>query len=112
VWTALRLLGKLLFSNPFGGKARFRNEEGTRIGRFVRGLTYRMAFVPVILVIFLTALVFAATHPGQSTVATDPLAFGVYYDPVNFLAEDGARLEGWLVPVIDAKRVLEEREAI
>jgi predicted alpha/beta-fold hydrolase len=78
----------------------------------VRGLTYRLAFVPVVLVIFITALVFAATHPGASVVATDPLSFGVYYDPVNFLSDDGARLEGWLVPVIDAKRVIEERDAV
>ena len=42
--------------------------------------------------IFLTALVFAATHPGSSNVTQDPLAFGVYYDPVNFLSDDGAHL--------------------
>jgi alpha-beta hydrolase superfamily lysophospholipase len=28
------------------------------------------------------------------------------------LSEDGARLEGWLVPVVDAKKVLEEKESI
>src|SRR5262249_29813903 len=37
---------------------------------------------------------------------------GVYYDPVNFLSDDGARLEGWLVPVVDAKKVLEEKDQI
>jgi len=63
-------------------------------------------------VIFLTALVFAATHPGQTSVAADPLSYGVYYDPVNFLSDDGARLEGWLVPVLDAKRVLEQKDLI
>ena len=108
----LRLLGKLLTFSPFGGKRNFRNEEGTVVGRWVRGFTYRLAFVPVILVIFLTALVFAATHPGQSVVNVDPLTYGVYYDPVSFVADDGARLEGWLIPVIDAKRVLEQKEQI
>jgi pimeloyl-ACP methyl ester carboxylesterase len=112
VWGIFRLVARLLLFSPFGRKALFRNEEGTRAGRFVRGLTYRLGFVPIILVIFLTALVFAATHPGSSAVAQDPQSLGVYYDPVNFLSEDGARLEGWLVPVLDAKRVLEQKDLV
>ena len=113
VWRLIRFLFRLLLSVPFGRKAAaFRNEEGTRFSRFMRALTYRLAFVPVVLVIFLTAMVLSATHPRLSMQGTDPLAIGVYYDPVNFLAEDGARLDGWLVPVIDAKRVLEEKEQV
>jgi len=109
----VRLFWNVLFFSPFGHKGSFRNEEGSRLSRFVRGFTYRLAFVPVILVIFLTALVFAATHPGNAPVGgSDPLTQGVYYDPVNFLSDDGARLEGWLVPVIDAKKVLEEKDQI
>ena len=82
-------------------------------GDSVRGVfTYRLAFAPLLLVIFLTAVVLAATHPGRSIQGADPLSFGVYYDPVNFLADDGAHLDGWLVPVIDAKRVLEEKELV
>jgi predicted alpha/beta-fold hydrolase len=109
----VRLFWNVLFFSPFGHKGSFRNEEGSRLSRFVRGFTYRLAFVPVILVIFLTALVFAATHPGNApVVGSDPLSQGVYYDPVNFLSDDGARLEGWLVPVVDAKKVLEERDQI
>jgi len=112
LWAVLRFIGRLLVFSPFGRRGSFRAEEGTRISRFFRGLTYRLAFVPVVLCLFLSALVFAATHPGRSTAGADPLAFGVYYDPVNFLSDDGAHLDGWLVPVIDAKRVLDEKENI
>src|SRR5947207_15704738 len=105
VWRILRIFWNILFFSPFGHKGHFRNEDGSRLSRFIRGFTYRLAFVPVILVIFLTALVFAATHPGSSSIGSDPLSQGVYYDPVNFLSEDGARLEGWLAQVVDAKRV-------
>jgi alpha-beta hydrolase superfamily lysophospholipase len=42
----------------------------------------------------------------------DPSSMGIYYDPVNFLAADNTRLDGWLVPVVDAKKVLEEKENI
>src|SRR3954468_13062198 len=112
LWAVLRFIARLLVFNPFGRRGSFRAEEGTRLSRFFRGLTYRLAFVPVVLCLFLSALVFAATHPGRSTAGADPLAFGVYYDPVNFLSDDGAHLDGWLVPVIDAKRVLEEKDSI
>lgn len=112
IWRILRLCGKVLLYSPFGHKASFRNEEGTRLSRFVRGMLYRIAFVPVILITFLAALVFAATHPGRIETTDNPLSLGIYYDPVNFLSDDGARLEGWLVPVVDARKVLEEKESI
>jgi len=106
VWRGVRWLWRFLLASPFGHRGVFRNEEGTKFSRFVRGLTYRLAFVPVLLVMFLVAIVLAATHPGRSQHGPDPLAYGVYYDPVNFLADDGTHLDGWLVPVLDAKRVL------
>lgn len=112
VMAVLRFIGRVLFMPTFGKHRHFRNEEGTRFSRFVRGLTYRLAFAPILLVGFLVAIVLAATHPGRTAQGADPLSFGVYYDPVNFLASDGTRLEGWLVPVIDAKRVLEEKDLI
>jgi alpha/beta superfamily hydrolase len=110
LWAGLRFVGRLLMAHPFGHRKAFRNEEGTRFSRFVRGLTYRMAFVPLLLAGFLAAIVLAATHPGRAVHGADPLSYGVYYDPVNFVSDDGARLDGWLVPVVDAKRILEEKE--
>src|SRR5262249_41782706 len=113
LWRIVRVFWNVLFFSPFGHKGSFRNEDGSRLSRFVRGFSFRLAFVRVILVVFLTALMLGTSHPGQSTMSgTDPLSLGVYYDPVNFLSDDGARLEGWLVPVVDAKKVLEEKEQI
>jgi predicted alpha/beta-fold hydrolase len=100
----------VLLAAPFGRQRHFRNEDGTRTSRILRGLMYRLAFTPLLLVGFLVAIVLSATHPRRGVQATDPQSYGVYYDPVNFLADDGARLDGWLVPVIDAKRVNEEKE--
>ena len=105
-----RFIVRLLTASPFGKPKQFRNEEGTRMSRLVRGLTYRLAFVPILLVGFLTALIFGATHPGRDPGASDPIKVGVYFDSVSFVAEDGARLQGWLIPVMDAKRVIAERE--
>jgi pimeloyl-ACP methyl ester carboxylesterase len=106
-----KFVGRIFFTNIFRpNRARLRVEDGTPVQRFIRGLLYRLAFVPVVLVLFVIALVFAVTHPPHLPPETDPLVQGVYYDPVNFLSEDGTRLEGWLVPVYDAKRVLEDKE--
>jgi hypothetical protein len=113
VWLkrGFRAFTRLLLAAPFGHR-HFRNEDGSRFGRFVRAFTYRLAFAPLLLVMFVTAIVLAATHPERNAPPSDPLSFGVYYDPVNFLADDGTHLDGWIVPVIDAKRVLEEKESI
>ena len=107
----LKFAGRVMFTSLFRpNEARLKIEDGTPLQRFVRALLYRLAFVPVVMVIFVTALVFAVTHPPRAIAEADPLVQGVYYDPVNFLSQDGTRLEGWLVPVYDAKRVLEEKE--
>lgn len=115
MWTwllrGLKFAKRVFFTNVFKlDRARLRVEDGTPVQRFIRGLLYRLAFVPIILALFVTALIFAVTHPPRPAPDPDPLVQGVYYDPVNFLSEDGTRLEGWLVPVYDAKRVLEEKE--
>jgi len=112
LWRIFRFIGRLLTATPFGKPKQFRNEDGSRIARLVRGLTYRLAFVPILLVGFLSALIFGATHPGRDAGASDPIKVGVYYDPVNFVADDDVRLEGWLIPVIDAKKVIAEREQV
>jgi pimeloyl-ACP methyl ester carboxylesterase len=38
----------------------------------------------------------------------DPVSQGVYYDPVELLSLDNTKLEGWLVPVMNAHRVIVE----
>lgn len=92
------------------GRGGFRVEDGTPMQRLMRAILYRLAFLPVVLVLFIVSLVFAVTHPPHVTPDNDPLTQGVYYDPINFLSEDNTRLEGWLVPVYEAKRVLSERD--
>src|SRR5215204_5860570 len=77
LWAVLRFVGRVLLASPFGKRKSFRNEEGTALSRLVRGLTYRMAFVPVLLAGFLAAIVLAATHPGRSVHGADPLSYGV-----------------------------------
>ncbi|HYE17509.1 MAG TPA: prolyl oligopeptidase family serine peptidase [Tepidisphaeraceae bacterium] len=80
--------------------------------RALRAVFYRLMLVPVLIVAAVGTLVTVGTHPHTGPAVADPGSQGAYYDPVDFLSADGTRLEGWLVPVVDARRVLVEREDV
>src|SRR5947209_2334390 len=102
--------GRLMLRDVFGRGPGLTIEVGTSAGRFVRGLCYRMLFLPLVVALIASALVYNGTHPPALGSVLDPTCHGIYYDPVSFAGEDRTPLEGWLVPVLDAKRVLAERE--
>lgn len=86
-------------------------EQSPSTGRF--GLVLqRMAFVPIVLVIIVAAMVYRGTHPIPYDPGTTPAAMGIYYEPVAMMAADGQRLEGWLIPAFDARTVVEQQEAM
>jgi hypothetical protein len=58
------------------------------------------------------AMVYLGTHPPRTLSVADPMTRGMYYDPVSFVSLDGVRLEGWLVPILDAKTVIEKKEEV
>lgn len=107
-------LVKILFTDVLRrrGKDKVRDEVGTPLSRFVRACLYRLMFVPTLLAVLVTVLVVTATHPRPATGVMDPTSQGVYYDPVELLSLDETKLEGWLVPVVNAKRVIAEREDV
>ncbi|HZZ44717.1 MAG TPA: dienelactone hydrolase family protein [Tepidisphaeraceae bacterium] len=108
-WQAL-LFDPLWFLQRPG---RDRAELGSSIfARLARGLLYRLMGIPFMVAAIAAVMVFNGTHPPLSAQAADPQSVGVYYDPVSFMADDGTRLEGWLVPVVDAQRVLHEKEGV
>jgi pimeloyl-ACP methyl ester carboxylesterase len=112
LWRVLKLCGRLLMYDPLHSIRGFRVEEGTPTSRFVRALMYRMAFVPLLVALFACAIVWVATHPRSVTAEVDPATLGIYYDTVDFVGHDKTRLEAWLVPVLDAKLVLQEQDKI
>jgi pimeloyl-ACP methyl ester carboxylesterase len=104
----------VLLADPF---ARLRHkglriDEGTAFSRATRALLYRLAFVPVIIALFAMALVYASTHPLTTPSQMDPMTVGLYYDPVSYSSDEGVRIDGWIVPAIDAKRVLQEKDKL
>ena len=106
LWRAI----KLLFTDVFRRKERIRDEVGTPFSRFLKAVLYRLMVVPTILAVLVGVLVVTATHPKTAPAVVDPVSRGVYYDPVEFLSGDNTKLEGWLVPVLDARRLVLEKE--
>jgi pimeloyl-ACP methyl ester carboxylesterase len=101
---------KKLFSKPLRIKRAY--EVETPVGRLLRGMMYRIMFLPLLLVVVTSVLVFTGTHPRVPAVSTDPASHGIYYDPMDFKSEDGTELKAWVVPLVDARRVLLHKERL
>ena len=98
---------KILLSRPFNWKRiEAILDDGSPFWRFCRGLLYRLALLPMLAMLVAAAIVYVRTHPQQPAFTPDPMAVGVYYEPVSMLTEDGKRLDGWLVPALTAQDVL------
>lgn len=114
-WCLIQLLRSPWRRRSAAAKARSWGDWATR---FVRGLFYRLAFAPSLIALATVVLVFCGTHPlpapasGAASQSGDPLSRGVYYDSVSFSSDDGTLLQGWLVPAVDARRVLEQRDGL
>lgn len=111
-WRTLRWIYKVLTYDPLARIPGFRVEDGTPTSRFIRGLLYRVAFLPILMAGAACAIVWTSTHPRTYGVEVDPASQGIYYEPVNLLGADQAQLDAWLVPVLDAKTVLQEKDRV
>jgi hypothetical protein len=69
-------------------------------------------FLPMLLGLTAWALVYAATHPPRPSIVADPGSQGVYFESVSMVSGDGTALTGWLIPTIDARRVIDEKERV
>ncbi len=101
---------KLFFKDIFGRGTNLKIELGSRLDRFLRAILYRLLFAPLVITLVACALVFSGTHPPATASVIDPTCNGIYLESVNFLSEDGTKLEGWLFPVLDARRVLDQKD--
>jgi len=108
----IKKIFKSLLSSPvkIGGRRADTPDKPPLARRLVKGIAYRALFLPVLLVLATSTLVFTGTHPSMVYSATDPNSFGIYSESVTFQSEDGTHLDGWIAPVIDAKVIIEKRD--
>ncbi|HZL34160.1 MAG TPA: dienelactone hydrolase family protein [Tepidisphaeraceae bacterium] len=109
----LKCFGRLLVSRPLALR---RSRENQLPITFLGGLTAAFARQAVFLVLALaiaaSALAYAGTHPTPARISSDPGGQGVYFDQLSLPSTDGTPLHGWLVPAIDARRVVEQKERV
>jgi len=102
---------KMLLADIFFWRSnRLRIEEGSVIGRVFQATLYRLLFVPLFAVLVVLAMVYLATHPPRPVTIADPQSMGIYYDKVDLKSADGTDLEAWLVPILDAQTIIEQKE--
>jgi predicted esterase len=112
MWSLFIRILRVLLSHPWNWRVRrqtgieFIVDEGSAASRIARGIVYRLALLPVVLMLIAAGYVYFGTHPAEPMFSPDPISQGVYYEPVNLLSDDKVRLEGWLAPAIDARQVL------
>lgn len=110
---ACRMMWRIVSYRPLQrAPLQVRIEDGTFWQRVFRGVAYRLAFVPLLAALSACALVYSATHPPAHSPGIDPTSQGIYYDPVSLVGDDGTRFDGWLIPVLDPKHVLEQKEQL
>jgi hypothetical protein len=73
---------------------------------------YRILLAPLFIVPMVGALVYVGTHPQRPISSLDPRSQGSFYDPVNIVSADGTRLEGWIIPLLDARAVIDRRDEV
>src|SRR5438045_5451926 len=105
-------LTRPLFRPPFRVSRAAPAVPQSAASKIVRGLVYRAMFVPILISGLSAVVVFFATHPLVNSPPLDPQSQGVYFDPISFTSEDGTQLQGWLVSVVDARRVVLQRDRL
>ena len=109
-WRGIRWSARLLVADIFARQKKLQADLKAPVSRFMRGLCYRLLFLPLGLMLMAAALVYNGTHPSAAAPIIDPSCHGMNYDVVDYFGDGGVKLEGWLIPILDAKRVIAEKD--
>ena len=102
--------------SPLGYSKRF-NVEGDMVvfrrswsWRIADGLLTRLLLTPIILAVFLVAVVYTSTHPRNVHAISTPESFGLIYKRINLVTIDNQRLSGWYVPPLSIDQLATDPE--
>jgi pimeloyl-ACP methyl ester carboxylesterase len=76
----------------------------------IRAAVFWTILLPILLSLVVVLCVYMGTHPSRMPIVAEPSSQGVYFEPANLASTDGTQLAAWLVPAIDARRVVEEKD--
>lgn len=118
---AFHLAGKVIFFpiiSPLGYAKRF-DVQGDMVvirrswgWRIADALLTRLLLTPIILAIFLVAVVYTSTHPKSVHAISTPESYGLYYKRVSLVTIDNEHLSGWYLPPMSADELAFDPEGI
>ncbi len=109
----LRWGGRKLLSQPIHlRRRRAPHEQDSLFSRFLRGATYRLLFLPILMTGASAAFVYSGTHPAADIAEVDPRAAGVFHESITFQSDDGTPLNAWFIPQVNARRVILQRDRL
>ena len=76
----------------------------------IRMAIFWSILLPILLGAVVMLTVYLGTHPTPLPIVAEPSSQGVYFEPATVASIDGTQLAAWLVPAIDAHRVVEEKD--
>lgn len=76
----------------------------------IRMAVFWSILLPILLGLVVLLTVYMGTHPTPLPIVAEPSSQGVYFESTTLKSTDGTQLTGWLVPAIDARRVIEEKD--
>jgi len=112
IWRGLKWVGRSMLTNPLVVRKPDEPFKPSFLKLFVRMSISWALFLPTLVSLTILILVIIGTHPANAPILADPNSQGCYFDSINFTSSDGAKLSGWIVPVIDAHRVISEKDRV
>jgi pimeloyl-ACP methyl ester carboxylesterase len=76
----------------------------------IRMVVFWSILLPLMLASVVLLTVYMGTHPSPQPIVAEPSSQGVYFESTTLKSTDGMELAGWLIPAIDARRVVEEKD--
>lgn len=88
---------KILFWHPLGAMVPASKSKHPYFWRFMGGLLYRVALLPLVVVGAWLVMIYSLTHPPRTAVAVTPEQFSLVCRDVKFQADDGVTIKGWYI---------------
>jgi pimeloyl-ACP methyl ester carboxylesterase len=93
-WPTMR---KILFWHPFGAMMPASKSKHPYLWRFVGGVLYRVALLPLVVMGAWLVMIYSVTHPPRQAIAVTPDQFSLVCRDVRFNSDDGVIIKGWYI---------------
>jgi pimeloyl-ACP methyl ester carboxylesterase len=96
------IISPLSYSRNFNLEGDMMVVKRSLVWRIIDGLLTRLMLTPVIVGVFLVAIVYCSTHPQRVYANATPESLNLYYRGVRLVTVDGQALAAWYIPPITA----------